>query len=156
MSKSALKDAYARFLTGWIWQWFCTFTFREPPHPEAARKKFNHFRRKINRKLYGPRWQQKGKGIHWVLALEYHKSGVIHFHALMGDTRDLNESFSRIHAEEMWNEIAGFARIRPIDDQLKAVTDYISKYVVKGGEIDLSDDLKSFAAQLSGLAPTRK
>jgi hypothetical protein len=37
---------------------------------------------------------------------------------------------------EMWNELAGFARIEKID-VLEAVERYVSKYVIKGGEIDL-------------------
>jgi hypothetical protein len=32
----ALQRAWVTFLRQWAWQWFCTFTFREIVHPEAA------------------------------------------------------------------------------------------------------------------------
>ena len=49
---------------------------------------------------------------------------------------------------------AGFARIEAIESQ-DAVRDYVTKYVTKGGQIDLSRSLRSFAQQhaLSSPAP---
>jgi hypothetical protein len=40
----------------------------------------------------------------------------------------------------MWNELAGFARIEPIK-RAELVQRYVSKYVIKGGEIDLGGPL---------------
>lgn len=90
--------------------------------------------------------------MYWALALEYHKSGIIHFHALIGDVGDLNAKCSRKHAHSLWWEIGGINRIDPIDDKLRAVTNYVSKYVVKGGQIDLSENLSEYSEQLAGLA----
>lgn len=101
--------------------------------------------------MYSSRALKKGHGLHWALALEYHKSGVIHFHALLGDTENLNDSLSRIMAAGMWVDLAGYCLVDPIDDQLLAVTNYVSKYIAKGGEIELSDNLNDFALQYSGL-----
>ena len=41
---------------------------------------------------------------------------------------------------DRWHELAGFARIEPIDTAA-AVVAYVSKYVVKGGEIDMGGPL---------------
>lgn len=150
-SKKELHLAYAEFLAQYYWQWFCTFTFRDPPHPEKAFKTFRYWIKLINREIYGCRAQKRGQSVYWALALEYHKSGIIHFHALIGDAGDLNTRCSRKLAHSLWFNIAGINQIDPIDDKLAAVTNYVSKYVVKGGEIDLSENLEKFPLQLSGL-----
>lgn len=147
ISRKKLQKEWAEYLSTYHWQWFVTLTFRFPPHPEQAFKSFRYWVHYLNRKLYGTRYYKKTTGIFWTLALEYHQSGVIHFHALVGDVEDLNIRFSRKTAAEKWNEIAGYARIYPINDQMKAVTNYVSKYVVKGGEIELSDGLQHFVVQ---------
>jgi hypothetical protein len=41
---------------------------------------------------------------------------------------------------DRWNDLAGYARIEPIDTAA-AVVRYVSKYVVKGGEIDMGGPL---------------
>jgi hypothetical protein len=41
---------------------------------------------------------------------------------------------------DIWNELAGFARIEAIRDST-AVRRYVSKYVVKGGELELGRPL---------------
>lgn len=151
-SKKALKKAYASFLADYPWQWFCTFTFEFPPHPESANKKFRLWVNRINRALYGCRAQKHKRSVFWVLALEYHKTGVIHFHALLGDVTDLNTQFSRFEAMKLWESIGGYARIYPIDEKLEAVTSYVSKYVIKGGEISFSENLAEFKAQQTRLA----
>ena len=146
-----VQKAYASWLNQFQWQWFCTLTFRVPPHPEAADKKFRYWIHRLNCALHGKRYPKKGQGIYWVLALEYHRSEAIHFHALLADTQDLNVRFKRTHAKQLWCELAGFARIDgiidDIDEQRLAVTNYLSKYVTKGGELTVSDTLKNYAIQ---------
>jgi len=141
MAQPALTNAWADFLLQWQWDWFCTLTFRESPHPEHAAKAFRHWIKQLNRQLFGRMRQQKGATIRWCLALEHHKSGVIHFHALLGDSPSLNHSMSRIAAAALWQEMEGFALVLPIDRQVDAVCGYVAKYVGKGGQIDLSPDL---------------
>ncbi|MEZ5489195.1 MAG: hypothetical protein R3F50_02630 [Gammaproteobacteria bacterium] len=150
-SKVELQKAYSQLLAEYNWQWFCTLTFRNPPHPEAAVKLFKVWINKINREIYGCRYHKRKQCVYWALALEYHKSGVLHFHALVGDSHDLNTRCSRKWAHSNWYELGGINRIDPIDDRLKAVTNYISKYVTKGGEIDFSDNLVGYGLQLSGV-----
>jgi len=124
------------FLRQWTWQWFCTFTFREIIHPEAAGKRFRLFISMVNQELYGPRWHKKGQGVKWVRALEQQRRGVIHHHALIAGVDDLR----RLTWMDIWNELVGFSRIEPIRDDI-AVRRYVSKYVVKGGELDLGGTL---------------
>ena len=95
--------------------------------------------------MYGQSYHRKGVGVYWVLALEYQKRGAIHFHALIGADVNLNQVLSRKDQESRWDKLAGFSRIAPIDDRLAAVTNYLSKYVVKGGEIEVSETLKNWS-----------
>src|SRR5882724_705581 len=97
----ALQEAWITLLGRWRWEWYCTLTFREDVHPEAAKKRFRTFEKMINRSLYGPRWFKHGQGIRWVRALEYQRQGVIHFHALLGGVGDL----PRPSWTETWHEL---------------------------------------------------
>jgi hypothetical protein len=101
-------------------------------HPETADKRFRLFVCMANRELFGPRWFKKGEGINWVRGLEYQTRGAVHFHALLSGTAPLR----RLTYKDLWEELAGFARIeRP--RSYERVLRYITKYVVKDGEIDL-------------------
>jgi hypothetical protein len=62
VDRQALRDAWIAFLGRWEWEWFCTFTFRDLVHPEAADKRF--------RVLFGHHWHKHGAGLRWVRALE--------------------------------------------------------------------------------------
>jgi hypothetical protein len=132
----ALQEAWIAWLGRWRWEWYCTLTFRDDVHPEAAERRFRTFVNMINRSLYGPRWFKHGQGIRWVRALEYQRRGVIHFHALLAGAGDV----PRPSWTETWHELAGFAKIEPIESPA-AVLRYVSKYVVRGGELDLGGPL---------------
>ena len=154
----ALAQAWREFISRFPMQWFCTFTFTEDVHPERAGKLFRLFIRQLNRELYGSHFERRGReGVFWVLAWEYQRRGVLHFHALLGDVEDLNVRARRLDWMDHWQGYgppAGFARIEAIESQ-DAVRDYVTKYVTKGGQIDLSRSLRSFAQQhaLSSPAP---
>jgi hypothetical protein len=131
---SKLQKAWIQFLNQYPWAWFATLTFHHDVHPEQADKRFYRWIREINESIHGRRYREKGLGIIYTKAIEYQKRGVLHFHALMGPD-DLN---SRNHFDYMnlwYNEGNGFARIYPYAPE-KAEW-YVSKYVVKGGEIDV-------------------
>lgn len=127
-----LREAWIRFLSRWRWEWFATFTFRDAVHPEAADKRFRVLISKGNRELYGRRWAKHRKGIQWARALEYQRRGVLHYHALLSKVGDLR----RLTYMDVWNRLAGFAKIEPVRSE-GAVRGYVSKYVIKGGEIDI-------------------
>ena len=134
--RQALREAWVALLGRWQWEWFCTFTFHDLVHPEAADKRFRVLISQANRVLYGVRWAKHGAGLRWVRALEYQKRDVIHYHALIAGVQDLR----RLYWMDRWHELAGYARIEPVESAA-AVSRYVSKYVVKGGEIDLGGPL---------------
>ena len=141
-AKAELRDAWIEFLAGYSFQWFATFTFADRVHPEAAMKKWRLFSNNLNRVLYGRRWHKTCHGgVWWILGIEYQKRQVLHFHALMGSEEDLNQTARRLTWMDYWNEIAGFARIEAIRSNDAALR-YVTKYVVKDGEIEFSKNLR--------------
>lgn len=169
---SPLQAGWLELLGRYEWQWFCTFTFREkygkdreakidslpwdqkmklgmpiPIHPEAADKLFRLWISKLNRHLYGPRWSKKGKGVYWVRALERTKRGIIHFHALLADEKNLNFSASRYQWRNEWYQIGGIAHIEE-PASVDHCSRYVSKYVAKEGEIETSPNLPQYVNQM--------
>src|SRR5215471_6195749 len=69
---------------------------------------------------------------HYPIAVRYN------YHALLAGVKDLR----RLTWMDKWHELAGYARIEPIESTA-AVVRYVSKYVVKGGEIDMGGPLVS-------------
>ncbi len=145
--QSPLQEAWIEFLGRYAFEWFCTFTFVEVTHPESAYKRFLWFVNQLNCRLYGRNWRRNPYGgVYWVNALEYQRRGVVHFHSLLGAPGDLNAMARRYEWKRFWCEIAGIARIERIDSAVN-VTAYVSKYVVKGGELDLSRSLAAYVQQ---------
>ena len=144
-----LQEAWIDLLSRYHWDLFGSLTFRDETHPESAHKRFRLFLSMLNRKLYGPRWWKHGQGVSYCVAMERQQRGVLHFHVLLADpelTNLLKGSWFKLDGRwanelnEMWNQVAGFARIEPIK-VCELVQRYVSKYVVKGGEIDLGGPL---------------
>lgn len=144
--QSDLAAAYAEIISRERWHWFATFTFRdkfEGPqggvHPERADKAFRTLISRINRHIYGVRWYKRPDSqLIWARGQEFHKSGRIHFHAVIAaPDRDLNGSYRRMDAVDFWWDNFGIARIEAPESQ-ESVADYISKYVAKDGEVDFS------------------
>jgi hypothetical protein len=115
------------------WEWYVHFTFAEPVHPEQADKRFRRFTRDINRALYGRRYGDEGAGVPWVRGIEYQKRDVIHFHGLYGGGVS---ALRRLTYMDLWSKSNGFARIYPYDGKEGALF-YMTKYVFKGGDMDI-------------------
>ncbi len=113
--------------------WFCTFTFREPVHPEQANRCLGRFVKMLNEIKFGKRYREKSLGVCLINALEWQKRDVLHFHSLIGGGLSELDRFAWM---EIWNRDNGFARIYPYD--VSGAPGYVSKYVLKGGEIDIS------------------
>ena len=138
MSLVTTRDGWIHFLSGYQWDWFTSQTFRTPTHPEAADKAFRMWISQINRSMWGPRWFKKNKSVYWVRALEWQKRNVLHFHALISHPEhDLNDIQKRLYWMDRWNDIAGYARIEK-PTSADAVTRYVTKYLVKDGDLELS------------------
>lgn len=138
MSSIALQQAWIPFLDRWHWAQFTTNTFREQVHPERADRVWSVWICKMNRVLYGHRWEKRGKGLYWCRVREWQKRGVTHFHGLLG-----GEGVSELDChrwEEEWWRLAGIARVeKPRSEH--AVQHYLTKHISRGAEIDLGGSL---------------
>jgi len=141
--KVDLKDAWINFIKRYEpYSWYSTLTFQEPKHPESADKAFFRWIRYINESLYGRRYREKKKGVTWIKCMEYQKRDVIHFHCLLADPNLYK--LKRLDFMDAWltdcyrskELVNGYARIFKYDATRGAVN-YCSKYVLKGGEIDV-------------------
>ena len=134
----------------WGWQWYITLTFRDVIHPEQASKYYHRWVRKENERIHGKRYRRYHKGITWVRGLEYQRRDVIHFHALFaGLSESWEQEEYRFRAMKDWERTAdkcGFARIYPYK---KGACEYISKYISKGGELDIWVGDRDIREQLS-------
>lgn len=152
--KVRLRDQWGKFVERWPWEWFITLTFKDDAHPERAFKLFKVWKNRLNKLIFGPRWHKRPPfGVTWIVAFELQKSGRVHLHALMsgvGQTR-------RLDAMDDWyslDELAGFPRIWPVANNC-AVSRYVTKYVTKGGDIELSPNLRDISRDLVALAAAR-
>jgi hypothetical protein len=115
-------------------EWFGHFTFAEPLHPEQADKRWRRFVREINRKLYGNRHYKHGDGCTWVRGMENQRRDAIHYHGFFGNGV---HKLRRMDFVDLWHETAeGICRIYAYDGDVNAKW-YMTKYVVKEGEIDI-------------------
>jgi hypothetical protein len=137
------------------WDWYFTLTFHDAVHPEQADKRFYRWVRGINIERYGKRFREKHLSVPWVRATEYQKRGVLHYHGLMGGGvsrlrrltwMDYWEKGFPLRSEQkssyrgptqLFSGGNGFARILPYNPR-KGARYYLSKYLLKGGEIDFS------------------
>jgi len=144
------RQAWADLLMREPWHWFVTLTFKPAQHgptggmhPERADKAYRLLAHSIEEELYGRRWQKRRGplgGLVWARGQEFHKDGRIHFHALLSSLEgDLSQYARRLSWMDWWYGRFGIARIEPPDAQ-EDVAGYVSKYVVKGGEVDVSDN----------------
>jgi hypothetical protein len=130
----SLKEAWASFLSRFEpFEWYGTFTFRDPIHPEQADKCFYRLIRRLNEDVFGRRYRERGQGIYYVRALEWQRREVLHFHALMGGGVS---KLKRLTYIDYWFIESGIARIEPYSSDRGAKA-YLAKYVTKHGEIDI-------------------
>lgn len=147
LSKRAIRDAWIEFCSGYVWHWFCTMTFAGPIHPEAASKAWRYWVSCLNRDIFGRHWQGTSHGgVYWVRGSENQMRGVLHYHALMSAVADLNTLARRLTWMDRWKAIAGFSKIEAVEDQT-AVVKYVTKYVVKSGDVEPSENLHRYYCQ---------
>jgi len=141
--KLDLHQAWINFIKTYEpFQWYVTLTFKEPRHPESCNKAFYRWIRNINEYLYGRRYRENKKGVTWIKAIEYQRREVVHFHCLVGGPELYK--LRRLDFMKSWETdcrntqelVNGYARITKYDHSRGAIN-YCSKYVLKGGEVDL-------------------
>ena len=135
-------DTLGRDLNGW--DWFATFTFRDPSSPKYPNwtkpgwKYAHRALRDWNDAILSKRLGSSAP--YWIGMMEYqHWRGVPHWHLLVGNTAigDLDEE-RRMDWVDWWYERFGIARILPYQERLGAKY-YLGKYLTK----DMADVVAS-------------
>jgi len=134
--------------TGWVsfierfkpWHWFVTLTFKDDISIVRANRIVARFLRGMNEDLFGRRFRDKGLGLPYVNAGERQKRGTPHNHLLIGGDCFKLKRLKYKDLWEGWNGKTftryGMARVLPFDGN-RTVTEYICKYVTKGGVISV-------------------
>lgn len=147
--KHDLQDAWLEFISPYDFDIFATLTFREDIEPWKAEKRFNKWIGSLNCYLFGWRYKRKGLGIRYVVGIEYQKRGTLHLHALLG-AEGLKE-INRDYIAKLWKNngqrykktgklvdriVNGHAVIEDYDPS-RGAKHYMTKYVHKGGQVDI-------------------
>ena len=130
--REEIVKAYIEFLSRKKWISFITLTFKDETPPDVANRLFFHLVKCLNKEVFGEHYTRivSKSYFSYSKALEYQRRGIIHFHVLI----DRPVDFKLIH--KIWNQYAGFAHTSIIKDNF-AVRSYVSKYNLKGGQIDV-------------------
>jgi len=138
----SLQEGWVEFIERFQpYHWFVTLTFKDDLTNARANKIVARFMRGMNEDLFGKRYRDKGLGLPYINARERQRRGTPHFHMLVGgDCWKLK----RLKYKDLWEgwdgrtfTRNGMARILPHDHNQGARW-YVSKYVVKGGELDVN------------------
>lgn len=143
------RQAWLELIGRYDWQLFITLTFKDEIEPWKARKRVEKWIGSINSYLFGWRYSRKGRGVAYALGIEYQRRGIVHFHVLMSAPGLMEIPFKYLH--NLWQSngqrdiktgtlldrlVNGYAWVEPVNE-LKGVSHYLTKYISKGGEIDL-------------------
>jgi hypothetical protein len=154
LTRRVVAEGYAALMGRYALPLFVTQTFANRSHPEAVCKAHRYFVGLLNNALHGKNWRRKGViGAQSILGVERHRSGYPHSHAVIGHA-DLDLGADeyqplrialKLRCEEEW----GFARLEVASSAVE-VNAYVSKYVVKDGELWISDHIEALnTGQLS-------
>jgi hypothetical protein len=157
MSRTAVAQGYASLMGRFAMPLFLTQTFVNRSHPEAVTKAHRYTLGLLNTELHGNNWRRRGiVGAQSIMGVERHKSGYPHSHAVIGhpdidlgapELSALRRTL-RLTCEAEW----GFAKLE-IAKSPEHCNAYVSKYIVKDGEIVISDHVEDLnTGQLSILA----
>jgi hypothetical protein len=148
-TRRPIEAAWVSLIQRHDWQWFGTFTFREEVHPESADKLFRLWCARCDESFLGKTWHKqtrRDERMQWVRGLEWQKRGVLHYHALLRNIPAYRDGYdSRLSFSSLWNELAGFAYVVPVEES-GGVAAYISKYCAKGGQVDVCANLRAVAS----------
>ena len=140
---AGLADAWAEWLGHRPWDLFLTLTSNRRTHPEALHKRFRFCTHKIADHLWGRHWERRGHGVEYVCGMERHKSGWPHSHAMVRlpgvDLSDAGQ-FNLGYWQKFITETGGFCYLERPRSQADVVS-YTTKYVLKEGDLILSDNL---------------
>lgn len=131
-----LQMAWVEFLGGVPWEWFVTLTF-------DAKKVRSMSRQTASREAV--RWcgdieRCLRRSIGWLIALERHKSGRWHAHALLAG---LPPGIPLDHFAALWEHRNGRVDLRSAGDPTRRCL-YLTKEAAADGELLLSDGVSRF------------
>ena len=146
----SMRDVWAEWLGHRPWDLFLTLTSEKKTHPEALHKRFRYCTHKIADHLYGRHWERRGMaGPEYVCGIERHRSGWPHSHAVLRlpsvDLADENQ-FNLAWWQKWICETGGFCHLTRPRAQGDVVS-YCTKYVLKDGDLILSDNLNPLEAK---------
>jgi hypothetical protein len=130
-----LVESWSEYLRGFAnWKSFLTLTFRAADRThevtgDQAERAFSWLIQRLNSDLFGKHYTRivHHSYFAYALALERHKSGLLHMHALVD--RRINFQL----AIALWQKAYGYIKIEPVYDD--GVIAYVCKYITKGGDI---------------------
>ena len=141
--KPSLRESWGAWIGAQPWDLFVTLTSEKQTHPEAMLKRFRYCMHKASDHVYGRRWERRGQGLQWVTGLERTKQGWPHSHAVVRfpgvDIRgqDGRAIFDLGYWQRWMTDTGGYAWLE-LPRSEAAVVQYVTKYVVKDGELELS------------------
>lgn len=129
--RSDITDAWS----GWItaqrdWSSFISLTFKNEVSQSGALGAWGRLLRTLNKEVVGKHYTRivHHSYFSYCLGLERQTRGVLHIHGIVDRPID----FELLH--RYWNAAGGWAWIDRINDR-QGAAEYLTKYVVKGGEI---------------------
>ena len=139
----SLRASWAGWISGQPWDLFVTLTSEKQTHPEAMLKRFRYCMNHASDHVYGRHWDKHGLGVQWLVGLERTKRGWPHSHAVcrfpIVDIRghEGKAIFDLGYWQRWFTDTGGYAWLELPRSQ-QAVVNYVSKYVVKDGELSWS------------------
>ena len=143
----SLRGAWGEWIGAQPWDLFVTLTSEKQTHPEAMLKRFRYCMHKASDHVYGRRWERRGQGAQWVTGLERTKQGWPHSHAVVRfpgvdiTGQDGRAIFDLGYWQKWMTNTGGFAWLE-LPRCAQAVVQYVTKYVVKDGELELSPSVE--------------
>lgn len=147
----SIRESWGEWVGRQPWDLFVTLTSEKQTHPEAMLKRFRYCMNKASDHVYGRNWDRSGRGVQWVCGLERTKQGWPHSHAVVAfpgvDIRGPSgrDIFDFGYWSAWMTSTGGYCWLQPVRSQ-QAVINYVTKYVVKDGDLYLSNNVEFAAA----------
>jgi hypothetical protein len=141
--EATLRGSWGEWIGRQPWDLFVTLTSEKQTHPEAMLKRFRYCMNKASDHVYGRSRKPQDRRLQWVAGLERTKQGWPHSHAVVRfpgtDIRgqEGRNIFDLGYWQKWMTATGGFAWLE-IPRSEQAVVQYVTKYVVKDGELELS------------------
>jgi hypothetical protein len=140
-ARLVLRDAWVEWASTFAnWKTFITLTFKDEKYPDVALSLFRWWVRVNNEYVFGKHYNKKvgHSYFSYLVGTERQTREVLHFHVLI----DKPINYSLTH--QAWGNRCGFAWIDGNLDDKGKVVEYVTKYVAKGGELDLYKAKKDY------------